>query len=185
MRTDRKRASWRVLHKNRLSGKRTLIAFPASDVRAGLSLEPLEQRVMLSVQPLVDLNGALTGTGFTSSWTGSAVTIADAANATITDDTQVANLASLTVTLNSPATGDVLASVTTGTNITATFSGGTLSLTGSDSIANYQTVLRSVTYDNTAGGPTVNVETANVVANDGTVNGNTAVATINMPPPSF
>jgi hypothetical protein len=40
----------------------------------------------------------------------------DAANATVVDD---GNLASMTVTLASPATGDVLAANTTGTSITA------------------------------------------------------------------
>src|SRR5262249_28735100 len=56
------------------------------------------------------------------------------------------------------------------------------SLTGSSSIANYQTVLRSVTYNNTSGGPGTSSKTANVVVNDGTTDSNTAVATINLPP---
>ena len=93
------------------------------------------------------------------------------------------NLTSIKVVLNSPHTGDVLAAITTGTSITKSFVNNTLTLSGTDTIANYQTVLRSVTYNNTqAGGPTVNTETINVFANDGTVIGNTAVATINMPP---
>lgn len=46
---------------------------------------------------------------------------------------------------------EVLAAVTTGTGITASFdaSTGTLTLSGTDSVANYQKVLRSVTYINT------------------------------------
>ena len=45
--------------------------------------------------------------------------------------------------------GDVLAATTTGTSITASYdaSTGVLSLTGSDTAANYQSVFRSVTYN--------------------------------------
>ena len=47
-----------------------------------------------------------------ASWSGSAgVAISDAANATVTDDST--GLASMTVTLTSPHTGDVLAANTT------------------------------------------------------------------------
>ena len=100
--------------------------------------------------PVVDLNGAGGGINFTSTWTGgSAVNIADA-TATVTDDG--GTLASIKVVLNSPHTGDVLAATTTG-SITQSFVNNTLTLSGTDSVANYQTVLRSVTYNNTAGGP--------------------------------
>ena len=101
--------------------------------------------------------------------------------ATVTDS-DGGNLTSIKITLNTPHAGDVLAATTTG-SITQSFVNNTLTLSGSDTLANYQTVLRSVTYDNTSvNGPTVSVQTANVVANDGTVDGNTAVATINAPP---
>ena len=152
-----------------------------NDGYGGVTTSPPTMFNVLNNPPAVDLNGAPAGTGFTSNWIAAGpVNIAEAAGATIVD-TESANLISLTVALNSPHAGDVLAATTVG-SITQTFVNNTLTLSGSDSIANYQTVLRSVTYDNTAGGATVNVETANVVANDGTVNGNTAVATINMPP---
>ena len=131
--------------------------------------------------PAVDLNGAGSGsTGNTSTWVGAGPVLISDPSATVSD-ADGGNLTSIKIALNSPHTGDVLAATTTG-SITQTFVNGTLILSGSDSIANYQAVLRSVTYDNAAGGPTVNVETANVVANDGTIDGNTAVATINMPP---
>lgn len=65
------------------------------------------------------------------------------------------NLSSATVTVS--GTGylndgfEVLNAVTTGTGITASFDGstGVLTLSGTDSVANYQKVLRSVTYTNT------------------------------------
>ena len=137
--------------------------------------------ITINTPPVVDLNGAAGGTGFTSSWTGGpAVNIADA-NATVADDG--GTLASIKVVLNSPHTGDVLAATTVG-SITQSFVNNTLTLSGSDSVANYQTVLRSVTYNNTAGGPGVTSETANVVANDGSLDSTPiAVATININTP--
>ncbi len=90
------------------------------------------------------------------------------------------------VTLASIHTGDVLAANTTGTTITQSFAGGTLSLTGSDTLADYQAVLRSITYNNTLSGPGVAVETASVVATDTgpPLTSAPVTATINMPAPS-
>ena len=61
-----------------------------------------------------------------------------------------------TVTITDVATGDLLAADTTGTAITATYNAGTgvLTLTGPDTLANYQTVLRSVTFESTSDDPT-------------------------------
>jgi len=52
--------------------------------------------------------------------------------------------------------GDVLMAVTTGTAITASYNAGTgaLSLSGTDSPADYQQVLRSVTFSSTSQNPT-------------------------------
>jgi hypothetical protein len=59
----------------------------------------------------------------------------------------------LTATLSSPATGDVLTFTTAGT-ITDSYDSGTsvLTLSGTDTAANYQSVLRSIEYNNTSGG---------------------------------
>ena len=140
--------------------------------------------ININTAPTVDLNGAAAGTSYTASWSGSAaVAITDAANATVTDNGTT--LASTTVTLTSPHTGDVLAANTSGTSITQSFAGGVLTLSGVDTLADYQTVLRTVTYNNTSGGPGVAVETATVVANDGFLNSTAVTSTINMPAPSL
>ena len=62
-----------------------------------------------------------------------------------------------------------------------------LTLTGSATVANYQTALRSVTYANSSTNPSTAARTVSVVANDGTANSNTAtrgitVAAVNNPP---
>ncbi len=61
-----------------------------------------------------------------------------------------------TVTITDVATGDRLAADTTGTGITASYDPGTgvLTLTGLDTLANYQTVLRSVAYESLSDNPT-------------------------------
>jgi len=78
------------------------------------------------------------------------------------DDTQIA---SATVTISSGFTaGDVLAAVTTGTNITASYnnSTGVLTLSGTDTLARYQQVMRSVTYLSTSETPTQTANTRTV-----------------------
>ena len=104
--------------------------------------------------------------------------------ASITDG-QSATLSSLSVTLASPQAGDVL-TATAGGGVTVTPynpTTGVLLLSGTASLAAYQTVLASVQYNNTSGGPGVASETINVVANDGISNSNTAVSTISIVSP--
>jgi hypothetical protein len=132
--------------------------------------------------PVVDLNGGAAGLDYTNLWSTATgpVTIADPANATVTDPS-TSNLTQMTVALPSPHTGDVLAAAVTGA-ITATFAGNTLTLSGSDTAANYQQVLRTVTYNNTAvGGPMVASITAKVVVTDASgLSSPDPVATINI-----
>jgi dienelactone hydrolase len=158
----------------------------ATDNGPGTPLSSLSVTATININtaPTVDLNGAAAGTSFMASWSGSAaVAITAAANATVTDDGS--SLASMTVTLTSLHTGDVLAANTTGTSITQSYSAGVLTLSGVDTLADYQQVLRTVTYNNTNNGPGVAVETATVVANDGSLNSAAVTSTINMPAPSL
>ena len=75
----------------------------------------------------------------------------------------------------------MLAANTTGTNIGASFDGGVLTLSGTDTIAHYQQVLESITYNNTSGDPTVASETINIVAmDDAGKSGNMATSTISV-----
>jgi HSP20 family molecular chaperone IbpA len=132
--------------------------------------------------PVVDLNGAEAGTGFSSSFTegGAAAAVADS-DATIADSDST-NLSQVTVTLVSPPDGasELLAATTTGTPITANFAGGVLTLSGAATVAQYQQVLRTVTYTNSSNNPTAGSRTINVVASDGTNNSAVATATIGV-----
>jgi hypothetical protein len=125
-----------------------------------------------------------------TTWTNGGGPVLIASSGAISD-VESGTLASLTATLTtagSPQAGDVLAdgtpdgSVVAGTSITSSYNSatGVLTLSGVDTLANYQAVLDSVTYNNTAGGPSVGPETIKVVANDGVHASNGAVATINV-----
>ncbi len=121
-------------------------------------------------------------TNFVTSFTedGGPVTLADS-DATLTD-LDSANLTSLTVTITNLQDGafELLAADTTGTNITASYDSGTgvLTLSGTDTVANYEQVLRTVMYDNTSDSPTTTTRVIQFQANDGTYSGN--VATTNL-----
>jgi hypothetical protein len=124
-----------------------------------------------AVLPVVDLNGAAIGfdTSFTSGGTP-AVAIAPAA--TITRNPS-ANLEGMTVTLASPPDGasESLAVDLTGTGLTTTgydSTTGTLKITGSGTLATYQSVLQKVSYSDTKYGPTNGTRTLTVTVDDGT-----------------
>ena len=111
-----------------------------------------------------------------------AVTIADA-DASVSD-VDSANLTSLTVTITNLLDGanEVLAANTGGTSITASYNSGTgvLTLSGADTVANYQQVLRTVTYDNSSLNPTTTARVMTFVANDGTDPSNVGNTTVTM-----
>ena len=118
------------------------------------------------------------GTGFTSTWSNAgAVSITDAAAATIIDGDN-SNLTSLTATIVGSHTGDVLTATPAGAiAVSYDAPNHVLYLTGVDSVANYQSVLRSIKYDNTSGGPGVDV-TVNFVGTDAQGSSESAAATI-------
>ncbi|HSR68861.1 MAG TPA: Ig-like domain-containing protein [Acidobacteriota bacterium] len=109
--------------------------------------------------PQIDLNGPPpdTGTGFAATFTenGGPVSVADS-DATV-EDNDMSQLESATVTIRTlfDAADEVLAADTTGTSIAAAYNPatGVLTLTGPDSVANFQQVVRTVTYDNLSDTP--------------------------------
>ena len=113
------------------------------------------------------------------------VNVADASAATVTD-TVDGSPDSITLTITNPHAGDILAAVDSG-GVTSSWDAANnrMILTGGIAAA-YQTVLRTVTYNNTIGGPgvSVNVGTVNinVVGVSGPVTSRTAVAHIIVPP---
>jgi hypothetical protein len=83
---------------------------------------------------------------------GAGIVLAPALNITDADGT----LVGATVRLTNVKAGDILAATVNGTSITAGYNAanGMLALSGSDTVAHYQQVLRSVTYSSTSNNPT-------------------------------
>ena len=96
-------------------------------------------------------------------------------------DTDSTNMASGTVTVGAGYTAgqDVLA-FTNQLGITGSWSAPTMTLSGSATKANWQTALRSVTYNNTSHTPNAGNRTINFVVNDGGTSSNTAAKTVSV-----
>lgn len=58
---------------------------------------------------------------------------------------------------------------------------GTLTLSGTSTVANYKAALRSVVYENTSGSPSLNTRTISITASDATEAGNTVTRDIEFP----
>ena len=138
------------------------------------------------IPPVVDLNGSDPSTGFSVTFTeaGGAVLIADT-DAQVTDPDSLA-LVSLSVAISNLLDGasEILDADVGGTAIGKSYSSatGVLSLTGSDTPAKYEQVLRSVSYENTSLAPDTTTRIIDFVANDGTNNSNTATTTVSIVP---
>jgi len=137
--------------------------------------------------PTVDLNGPEEGTGFSPQYFEGGLPVAIADGDATVSDADHASLASITVTLTNRPSGaaESLAATTTGTSITAAAydpATGRLVLTGPDTLAAFQQVLRTVTYQNTSTQPGTTARLIEVVASDGVNVGNTAVSTVRINP---
>ena len=135
--------------------------------------------------PVVDLDGTADDPGgdidFAVTFTeGTPAVIVDAANLTVTD-VDNPNLDSATVTITNllDAGVETLTATTTG-SITVNYVAPALTLTGTDTLANYQQVLRTVTYNNTSQNPNTTARTITFVGNDGTVDSALATSTVTI-----
>jgi hypothetical protein len=103
-----------------------------------------------------------------------AITVADA------DNTNLAG-ATIQITGNYQNGQDVLSFTDTAT-ITATWTAatGTITLSGSDTLANYQAALRAVKYRNTSDSPDTAARTVTFLVNDGSADSNLLTRSINV-----
>ena len=136
--------------------------------------------------PTLDLDGddsTDTGSDYRAAWTDNGpVRISD--TDFVLDDVDDSHLDSLAVTLTNllDSGSEILAADTTGTSIVASYDGvsGVLTLTGSDTIANYRQVLATVTYDNGEATPNTTDRVIEVVANDGALDSLVATTTLTI-----
>jgi thiol-disulfide isomerase/thioredoxin len=139
-----------------------------------------------NVAPQVDLNGAQLGLDFASTFTeseGSVPVVAADLSVMDADDT---SLASARIAFVSRPDGNLesLTVTTTGTTISGNFNEttGVLNLTGVDTVAHYQQVLRTLRYNHTSDAPTAGDRVVEVVVNDGTSNSSIARSTVTVVP---
>ncbi|MDE5087209.1 MAG: hypothetical protein O4805_08660, partial [Trichodesmium sp. St16_bin2-tuft] len=141
--------------------------------------------------PVLDLDGdnssTATGNDYTTTFTeGTAVAIGDS-DVSITDVDNT-NIESATITLTNIEDGALESLSVNGTlptGITASSynsSTGVITLTGSAILANYQTAIAQIEYDNISENPNTTARSVEVVVNDGNTNSNTATTTINITP---
>jgi cyclophilin family peptidyl-prolyl cis-trans isomerase len=130
--------------------------------------------------PVVDLSSS--AKDYSVSYAAGTAATAIAASAATVSDSDSAYLASMTATITNLQDGasETLAATTTGTSITAAYAGGVLTLTGVDTPDDYQQVLRSITYSDTASSPHIGDRTIEVVANDGIANSQMATAVVSV-----
>ena len=131
----------------------------------------------------LDANSSTTGgVDYLTTFTGSAVAIVDTDVSVIDNDSPL--LASATVTLTNPQALDSLTfNGTPPVGITASPydpATGILTLTGTASLAAYQTALLQITFDNTGTNPSTETRIIDVVVNDGTAASNIAHAIIEI-----
>jgi hypothetical protein len=92
----------------------------------------------------------------------------------------VTNLFSATISIVGYQPGDLLTIDTSGTSITASFVDGVLSLSGEDTVAHYQQVLRTVQFDTSASRPASPTVEVTFVVNDGFYDSNLATSRIEI-----
>jgi hypothetical protein len=152
--------------------------YHATDANGGVSADAT---VTITVSDLDDLPVVTLGTSLTFNEGDAAAAIMPTATVSDADD---ANLTGAVIKLTASCTSpeDVIAFANTAT-ITGTFTPGTCTMTlaGTDTVANYQAALRAVTYRNTSDAPNTSSRTVSVTATDASAGVSVAVtATITI-----
>jgi hypothetical protein len=136
--------------------------------------------------PTIDLDGdnssGATGLDYDTIFTEDAgpVAIGDV-DLTINDpDSPIINSVVITITNRLDGVQELLAADTTGTSITAVYAGGTLTLSGADTLAHYQQVLQTVTYTNLSDNANLTDRVITFQSSDGTLTGPVATTTVHL-----
>ncbi|MBD1857469.1 MULTISPECIES: DUF4347 domain-containing protein [Leptolyngbya] len=126
----------------------------------------------------LDLNGASAGVNFTATFTenGAATTLTSSTLAITNSDTEI-DQATITIA-NFVAEDELL--FTNQNGITGSFTNGVLTLTGTSSIANYQTALKSITYRNLSDNPNTTNRQIQFVLFDDTRSSPVATTTVSI-----
>ncbi|WP_413162069.1 DUF4347 domain-containing protein [Capilliphycus salinus ALCB114379] len=146
--------------------------------------------ITANIAPVLDLdkddNSGRTGNNYSTRFTEGREAVAVADTDVQILDADSPNLASATLTLTNPLNGNDESLAVNGllpAGITATdynFATGQLQLRGNAFLADYQTAISQVVYNNTTLDPNLSDRIINITVNDGTSNSNIAETTINL-----
>ncbi len=166
------------------SGSDTLTIEVNDQGNTGGSILSDTMTVNLTVVPVNDAPtlAGIEGSPLTHTENDPASIVSSAITVTDVDDT---NIESATIQIaGNYQSGEDLLSFTDTTNITGHWDAatGTLSLSGSDTLANYQAALRTVAYVNTSDNPSTLTRSATFTVNDGTAGSNVQTRDITLSP---
>ncbi|NIW45887.1 MAG: hypothetical protein GWN30_14415, partial [Gammaproteobacteria bacterium] len=135
--------------------------------------------------PTLDLNGNAPGINYTTTFTqtNTPVAIVDNNSLTVSDiDNTILNSASITITNLLDGMAEMLTIDTTGTNISASHDNGAgvLTLIGTDTVTNYQQVLRTAAYNNSTTNLNTNSRIIYFTINDGASNSALALTVVTI-----
>jgi hypothetical protein len=162
-----------------------IVTFNVNDGAADSNL--LTRNITVTAVNDAPVLAAIEGTALAYTENDAATAITSTTTASDPDNANLAG-ATIQITGNYQNGQDVLSFAPTG-SITGTWTAatGTMVLSGSDTLANYQAALRAVKYQNTSESPSVLTRTVTIKVNDGTVDSNLitrniAVAAVNDTP---
>ena len=136
--------------------------------------------------PNLDLNGADPGTGFTATFVAAGADVVIVGAGLDISDIDSETMAGAKVMLLNQKNGakEILSADASGTNIQVSYNAGigTLFLSGTDTIANYEKVLRTVKYriDADVTNPDSTARNVQFNVNDGADNSNDAISTVDV-----
>jgi large repetitive protein len=158
-------------------------ADPSYDITVDSSDGTLHSQQTFTIAVVLDAVPVVTA-GHTLNYTENQAATAIDPAVTVTDSDN-ANLAHATVQITGNyVNGEDVLGFTNQNGITGSFNAatGTMTLTGSSSVANYQTALESVTYFDNSDNPSGAPRTVTIIANDGTLDSAAVTDTINVTP---
>jgi VCBS repeat-containing protein len=167
---------------------RTVTVVVTDGVTASNTASTTITPVPINAAPVLDLDTTTVGSDYISYFsTVSGAPISIASSTVSVTDIDSTQLTGATITLTNRQANDFLAAGTLPSGISASAynpATGIITLSGSATLAQYQSAIQAITFDNNSASPSAVTRTINVVVSDGTSNSNVAVdnITFNNPP---
>ncbi len=181
---------------NPVAGDRTIeITVNDGDIDSNTATSTITVNAVNDV-PTLDLDGSEAGDAFSTIFIENSSAVAIADTDSLIGDVDDNNMAAATITLTNAEVSDQLrvdgTVVTGGTTGNATgvsgvtfdvsADGTVLTFSGSATMADYETVLESISFENTSENPVAGDRTIELTVNDGALDSNTATSTITVTP---